>query len=200
MRLWHSSEPLVGDAITASISSRAVRVDRQTRHVEEIKHVQVFQLVWRRGPTRRGSHGACGGLCPRLPGDEKVEIVGATACVGKYFDGARRPCSFAIHRGRRIAFAFGKLVEHSLKQRCVTICNVPIHTELAESVDEEVDVVIDLVIDGGRVDEEDTSSDPDGEGERRTEFVEHGCIFNMRAQSRYGSDGGEAILNGTERW
>jgi hypothetical protein len=71
--------------IRRSVAHRRIHTHRQSRHVEKVKHIQILQLIRRRRLlrlNRRWKPHILGVTQLRLPGDEKVEIKGATAHIG----------------------------------------------------------------------------------------------------------------------
>lgn len=114
-----------------------------------------------------------------LPGDEEVEIVSAAAHVGKDLDTRGRD-AFAV--GADGAFRLVVFVQDTLQDGRVALGHFPVAAHLAQRVDEEVNVRADVVLNGGAMHEKEPCGNPEGEGERGPEFVEHAVADNVLAQ------------------
>ena len=139
--------------ITGRINQTRIRPrrERQAGHVEEIKHVQILELV--RGRGARGRDGfqlGAGGF--GLAGDEEVEVVGAAPHVGQDADGGRGFAHAVDARGRALAVVV--FFEDAREEDCVALGYVVVVAHFSQGLDEGMDRGVDLMVDRGAVDEQ----------------------------------------------
>lgn len=172
-----SSCPAVG--VNGARACSTDSSDRQARHVEEVKHIQVLQLVrggcsGRRGANAEaaalratallGLHAAlllCAVTGPNqlwLARDEKVEVKRAATHVREDLDSTG--CSPLAVDVCGTVLAGAILVQHTLEQGGVALGNAPVGSQLSQSLDKRVDGGVNMMLDGGTMDEKDASGDP----------------------------------------
>lgn len=165
--------------------------DGQAGHVEEVKDVEVLELVG-------GGGDGLGAAGAGLAGDEEVEVEGAAAHVGQDLDRGRGD-ALAVGGGGRAPRVL-VLGQHALQQRRVARAHVPVGAHVAQRRHEQVDGRVDAVVDGRAVDEQDPRRYPEREGEGWAERGQERGFARAGAEGYDGFDGVEAALAGAEAW
>lgn len=134
--------------------------------VEKIKDVEVVKLVERGDLCRHGfGAGEAGG------GGQHDEVVGAPkrwlAGGLKVVDGG--DCLLPHGRERHVSLATSG--DDPRQDLGVVVRHLPVLANVLQRVDEEVNARVDLALDSRRVNDEQSTSDPEREGKRRAQKI-----------------------------
>lgn len=156
---------------------------RQSGHIEEVKYVQILELI-----GSRSASGRDGGIVhlllrteelTRLPRNQKIQIICAPTHVSENPHGTGG-LAYTARRHRR-AFGLAVFVHDPLQESRISLSDFPVVAHLSQRVDEGLYCRVDLVINGGTMYKQESGRHPETEGKRRSQLGQHLIVADIGA-------------------